>query len=60
MLPNKISSAQIIPPNNTVYILNLSTIHKLAPISAVLNHFAKLHLTMRKVGCILNGIASFG
>lgn len=47
MLPNKINSTPVIPPNS-VYILNLSTIHKLAPISTVLNHFAKLHYDYAK------------
>ncbi|MEN9916812.1 MAG: hypothetical protein RLY40_744 [Pseudomonadota bacterium] len=42
MLANKIYPTPD-NPDNSVYILNLSTIHELAPISTVLDNFAKLH-----------------
>ncbi len=43
MLPNKINPTQATNPDNIVYILNLSTIHELAPIATVLDNFADLH-----------------
>lgn len=42
MLANKINPTPD-NPDNSVYILNLSTIHELAPTSSVLDNFAKLH-----------------
>lgn len=47
MLANKITPTPTNPDNN-VYILNLSILHKLAPTATVLDNFSKLHYDYAK------------
>lgn len=58
MLPAQ--TAHNITQDYSAYIINLSTIHTVAPIFKVIDNFAKLHYDYANSGCTLNGIANFG